>query len=87
MRPGDVIQTKRDGGELSPTQIDTFVRAAAKLEDSGWKEYHFTALLMAIYLNGMTLEETAHLTLAMATRIDPRPQREAHGRTDSRVAE
>jgi pyrimidine-nucleoside phosphorylase len=66
MRPGDVIQAKRDRGELSPAQIDTFVRAAARLEGSGWEKYHLTALLMAIYLNGMTPAETAHLTLAMA---------------------
>jgi pyrimidine-nucleoside phosphorylase len=66
MRPGDVIQTKRDGGELSREQIDAFVRAAARLEGSGWEKYHLTALLMAIYLNGMTPEETAYLTLAMA---------------------
>lgn len=66
MRPGDVIQTKRDGGELSLEQINAFVSAAARLEGSGWKEYHLTALLMAIYLNGMTPAETAHLTRAMA---------------------
>ncbi len=73
MRPGDIIQTKRDKGELSPAQIDAFVRAAARLEGSGWEKYHLTALLMAIYLNGMTPEETARLTLAMAnsgTRFD-----------------
>ncbi len=66
MRPGDVIQTKRDGGELAPAQIEAFVKAAARLEGSGWEKYHLTALLMAIYLNGMTPAETAHLTRAMA---------------------
>lgn len=66
MRPGDVIQTKRDRGELAPAQIDAFVRAAARLDGSGWEKYHLTALLMAIYLNGMTPAETAHLTRAMA---------------------
>ncbi len=66
MRPGDVIQTKRDYGELSPEQIDAFVTAAARLDGSGWEKYHLTALLMAIYLNGMTPGETAHLTRAMA---------------------
>ncbi|MBP3954287.1 thymidine phosphorylase [Gemmata sp. G18] len=66
MRPGDVIQTKRDGGTLSPEQIDAFVSAAARLEGSGWEKYHLTALLMAIYLNDMTPGEAAHLTRAMA---------------------
>jgi pyrimidine-nucleoside phosphorylase len=66
MRPGAVIQTKRDGGELSRAQIDAFVKAAARLEGSGWENYHLSALLMAIYLNGMTAAETAHLTRAMA---------------------
>src|SRR5436190_3748339 len=65
-RPGDVIQTKRDRGELSRAQIDAFVSAAARLEGSGWEAYHLTALLMAIYLNGMTPPETAYLTRAMA---------------------
>ena len=66
MRPGDVIQTKRDRGELSAGQIDAFVRAAARVDGSGWEKYHLTALLMAIYLNDMTPGETAHLTRAMA---------------------
>src|SRR5437868_2548430 len=66
MRPGDVIQTKRDGGELSRAQIDAFVTAAARPDGSGWEKYHLTALLMAIYLKGMTDAETAYLTRAMA---------------------
>jgi pyrimidine-nucleoside phosphorylase len=85
MRPGDVIQTKRDRGELSPEQIYAFVSAAAHLEGSGWEKYHLTALLMAIYLNGMTPAETATLTRAMADsgkRIDlsdlPGPKVDKH---------
>lgn len=66
MRPGDVIQTKRDRGALSAEQIDAFVGAAARLDGSGWEKYHLTALLMAIYLNGMTPDEAARFTLAMA---------------------
>lgn len=66
MRPGDVIQTKRDRGELSRSQIDAFVAAAARPEGSGWEKYHLTALLMAIYLNDMTPAETAYFTQAMA---------------------
>ncbi|MDY3554077.1 thymidine phosphorylase [Gemmata sp. JC717] len=66
MRPGDVIQTKRDRGVLSPEQIGAFVSAASRLDGSGWEKYHLTALLMAIYLNGMVPDETAALTAAMA---------------------
>ncbi|MCI0701629.1 MAG: thymidine phosphorylase [Planctomycetia bacterium] len=66
MRPADVIQTKRDRGELSRSQLEAFVSAAAKLEGSSWEKYHLSALLMAIYLNGMTPAETAYLTQAMA---------------------
>ncbi len=85
MRPGDVIQTKRDGGELSRAQIDAFVAAAARPDGSGWEKYHLTALLMAIYLKGMTPAETAYLTWAMAesgTRLDlsdiPGPKVDKH---------
>ncbi len=85
MRPGDVIQTKRDGGELSRAQIDAFVTAAARTAGNGWEPYHLTALLMAIYLNGMTPTETAYLTQAMAdsgTRLDlsdmPGPKVDKH---------
>jgi pyrimidine-nucleoside phosphorylase len=73
MSPGDVIQTKRDKHELSREQIAEFVNAAARLDGSGWDKYHLTALLMAIFLNGMTDDETANLTRAMAdsgTRLD-----------------
>ncbi|MBY0458178.1 MAG: thymidine phosphorylase [Gemmataceae bacterium] len=66
MRPGDVIQTKRDRGSLSAEQIEAFVRAAARPDGSGWEKYHLSALLMAIYLNGMSADETAILTRAMA---------------------
>lgn len=63
MRAVDVIRTKRDGGELSPMELDAFVRAAA---DGSWPDYQLSALLMAIVLRGMTAGETAHFTGAMA---------------------
>src|ERR1044072_8320236 len=70
MRPGDVIQTKRDRGELSRAQIDAFVTAAARFatgaDPLGWEKYHLPALLMALYLNGMTPAEPASLRLGMA---------------------
>jgi pyrimidine-nucleoside phosphorylase len=62
MRAVDIIRAKRDGGELAPAQIDRFVRAASH---GDWPEYQLAALLMAIWLKGMTAAETAHLTRAM----------------------
>lgn len=64
MRAVDVIRAKRDGGELSPAQIDSFVRGATTGE--GWAPYQLSALLMAVLLRGMSSAETAHLTRAMA---------------------
>jgi pyrimidine-nucleoside phosphorylase len=63
MRAVDVIRAKRDGQPLSREQVEAFVRAAT---DGSWPDYQLAALLMAIYLRGMTGEETAWLTAAMA---------------------
>jgi pyrimidine-nucleoside phosphorylase len=63
MRAVDVIRKKRDGHALAPGEIDAFVRAAT---DGTWPDYQLTALLMAIVLRGMTADETAVLTRAMA---------------------
>ena len=62
MRAVDVIRTKRDRHELSRDQIEAFARAAA---DESWPDYQLSALLMAIFLNGMTAAETVSLTAAM----------------------
>ena len=64
MRAIDVIRTKRDGGALAPDQIDSFVRGATTGE--GWTAYQLAALLMSVFLRGMTPVETALLTRAMA---------------------
>ena len=64
MRALDVIRTKRDGGELSPDEIGAFVRGATT--GDGWTTYQLAAMLMAIFLRGMTPDETAHLTREMA---------------------
>ena len=59
----NLIETKRDGGELSAAQIEWFVRAytAGDIPD-----YQAAALTMAVYIRGMNRQETVALTLAMA---------------------
>jgi pyrimidine-nucleoside phosphorylase len=63
MRAVDVIRKKRDRQELSRDELKAFARAAA---DGTWPDYQLSALLMAVFLNGMTADETANLTAAMA---------------------
>ena len=70
MRAVDVIIRKREGGQLSPEEIQFFVTGitAGTLPD-----YQASALLMAILLRGMTPDETAWLTDAMVdsgVRVD-----------------
>ena len=60
--PQHVIARKRDGFELGRAEIEAFARGAS---DGSWADYQLSALLMAIYLRGMTPGETALLTDAM----------------------
>jgi pyrimidine-nucleoside phosphorylase len=60
--PQHVIARKRDGGELGPGEIQAFVKGAT---DGSWADYQLSALLMAIFLRGMTPRETELLTEAM----------------------
>jgi pyrimidine-nucleoside phosphorylase len=62
MRVVDVIREKRDGGVLDGDAIRAFV---AGVTDGSWPDYQVSALLMAILLRGMTLDEAAALTDAM----------------------
>jgi len=59
----DIIEKKRDKKELSKEEIEYFVTRYSK---GNIKDYQAAALVMAIYLNGMTKQETTDLTLAMA---------------------
>jgi pyrimidine-nucleoside phosphorylase len=60
--PQHVIARKRDGSELDQEQIEAFVRGAT---DGSWADYQLSALLMAIFLRGMSARETVLLTEAM----------------------
>lgn len=62
MFPQHIIARKRDGHALTRAEIGAFVRGAT---DGSWADYQLSALLMAIFLRGMTPEETAHYTDAM----------------------
>jgi pyrimidine-nucleoside phosphorylase len=63
MRAVDIIRKKRDQVALSRDEITSFVAGAT---DGSWPDYQISALLMAIVLRGMSDEETAWLTDAMA---------------------
>ncbi|MEX3611338.1 thymidine phosphorylase [Rothia sp. LK2588] len=58
----DVIRTKRDGGTLSPEQIDWVIDAYTR---GAVADEQMSALAMAIFLNGMDRAEISRWTTAM----------------------
>lgn len=62
MRMYDIIMKKKIGEELSEEEIRFFVEGYTRNEIP---DYQVSALMMAIYFQGMTEEETLSLTLAM----------------------
>ena len=62
MFPQHVIARKRDGFALTADEIGAFVRGAT---DGSWADYQLSAMLMAIYLRGLSPGETAALTQAI----------------------
>jgi pyrimidine-nucleoside phosphorylase len=60
--PRDIIQKKRDRQKLTAEEIKQFVEGYVS---SAVADYHMAAWLMAVYLNGMEIEETLALTRAM----------------------
>ena len=59
----DVIRAKRDGGELSHDQIRYLVDGLA---DESIPAEQVSSFAMAVFLNGMTFDEAAKLTIAMS---------------------
>jgi pyrimidine-nucleoside phosphorylase len=62
LRPQDVIRKKRDGQHLTREEIEFFIEGVTK---GTIADYQISALLMAIYLNGMDDFEQETLTDAM----------------------
>ena len=62
MRPQDIIARKRDGKTLTTDEINAFVRGVT---DASWADYQTSALLMAMFVRGLNLEEQNALTSAM----------------------
>ena len=67
MRMYDLITKKKHGDELSREEIQAFIDGYVKGEIP---DYQVSALMMAVYFKGMTDEETAALTMAMANSGD-----------------
>lgn len=59
----DIIAKKRDGGVHSREEVDSLVQGFTR---GDIPDYQVAAWLMAVYLRGMTSDETAYLTYAMA---------------------
>ena len=67
MRMYDIIEKKRDGLELNQEEIQFFIDGYTSNEIP---DYQVSALLMAIFLQGMRAKERALLTMAMAESGD-----------------
>jgi len=67
VRMYDIIQKKRNGGELTDGEICCFVKGTV---DGSIPDYQISALLMAIYFKGMTDREISMLTDYMSCSGD-----------------
>ncbi|GGF76258.1 pyrimidine-nucleoside phosphorylase [Paenibacillus albidus] len=67
MRVVDIIQKKRDGGELSGEEIAFLIQGYSRGEIP---DYQVSAWAMAVYFQGMNARETGDLTLEMAKSGD-----------------
>ncbi|MDC7126758.1 MAG: pyrimidine-nucleoside phosphorylase [Spirochaetales bacterium] len=63
----DIIHKKRSGKVLSKEEIDFFINGYV---DGSIPDYQVSALLMAIWFNGMNAQETTDLTLSMVASGD-----------------
>ena len=63
----EVIAKKRDKQKLNKEEIEFFIK---EYTNGSIADYQASALIMAIYINGMDMEETVNLTLSMANSGD-----------------
>ena len=63
----EIISKKRDGQQLTKEEIEYFVSGYTEGEIA---DYQASALIMAMYINGMTKQETTNMTIAMAKSGD-----------------
>lgn len=67
MRMVDMIEKKRDGQALTNEEISFVINGYT---DGSIPDYQMSAFQMAVYFQGMTLEETAQFTMAMVESGD-----------------
>lgn len=67
LRMYDIIEKKRDGRQLSEKEINYFINGYT---NDLIPDYQISALLMAIYFQGMTIKERVALTMAMVNSGD-----------------
>ena len=62
MNQQEIIRKKRDGEHLTAQEIESFVGGVT---DGNWADYQTSALIMAMFVNGLSLDEQNALTSAM----------------------
>jgi pyrimidine-nucleoside phosphorylase len=62
MRPQEIIARKRDSRILTRAEINSFVSGVT---NGTWADYQTSALIMAMFINGLSLDEQNALTDAM----------------------
>lgn len=62
MKPQEIIAKKRDGKSLTDEQIGIFVDAVSS---GSWPDYQISAMVMAMFINGLDQREQDELTRAM----------------------
>ena len=59
MRPQEIIAKKRDGETLTRKEIGSFVTGVT---DGSWADYQTSALIMAMFMGGLSSDEQNALT-------------------------